>query len=326
MDRRKFLGGIAVSIVMAGNARASALPSMPLWFKRSGTLFPPDTSNETDIIPFNGRLIAATFNRPPLTQEVIFRDISDPTNPILISRQPCPFAMGGILVDPATNILHMYGSNPPARNSAPYNSLLHVAVNADWTLGAPNTILGPSGMGFNNIGVSILSGGGFAMAIGQAYGDGPNAGLLAQSFITSSVVDFSSFAVKSAFFNSTTDFIGARSIRPGSDGWVYVTSDSLRGFTNIARTRDFVTFKFCTNQNYAFLGPDSGDAFSGTVTPSGPVFYDGNVSWCEWIDKYGNQECYAIYFEGNESTTASVKDAHYQGNMASLISQFAFQT
>ncbi|BAR58818.1 hypothetical protein NK6_5660 [Bradyrhizobium diazoefficiens] len=295
---------------------------MPLWFKRCGSVLPANTANESDILAFNGKLVLAVFNRPPLTQQVIFYDISDPTNLVQLAVRPWAGAMGSMLVDSA-GVLHIYGSSPPAQNTSPYNSIIHSSVDANWNLSTPNTIIGPSGMGFNNIGVAAAPGG-YVLAVEQAYSNGNKA----ESYLFSTAPDFSASPTwKSAFYNPgspptpTTDFTGRSRIRSMSDGWTYITSDSSQGYCRIARTQDFVNFKFATNSTFGFLGPGPQDAFPGTV--GGNPFYDGNVSWEQWTFQ-GAPCVYSIYFESNETNNGELMLGVYLGTLSDLFSRFSF--
>jgi hypothetical protein len=296
----------------------TALPSMPLWFKRAGPLLPANTANESDVIAFNGRLILATFNRPPMVQQVSFYDISDISNPVLLAQRAWAGAMGSMLVD-TSGSMHIYGSSPSAQNDAPYNSIIHSSVDANWNLSAPNTIIGPSGMGFNNLGAAVVPGG-YIFAVEQAYSNGNKA----ESFCFSTTPDFASLTWKSAFYNpgtTTVDFTGRSRIRHMPDGWNYVTSDTSAGYCQIARTQDFVTFKFCTAAAFGFLGPDFGDAYTG---PGGTPKYDGNVSWEEWT--LNGQPCViVIWFQSNETNDGELRVGIYNGTLASLFSRFTFQ-
>lgn len=316
MDRRKFLVGIAASGV-ATAAQATALPSMPLWLKRAGYLLPANTANESDILVYNGKLILAVFNRPPMTQQVIFYDISDIANPVLLATRSWAGAMGSMLVD-AGGVLHIYGSSPSAQNVAPYNSIIHSSVDASWNLSTPNTILGPSGMGFNNIAVAAVPGG-YILAVEQQYTGGSTG--KAESYCFSATPDFAAFTVKSAFYNPSTDFTGRSRIRHMADGWNYVTTDSQNGYCKLARTQDFITFKFCINTSFGFLGPDFGDAY---VAAGGQPAYDGNVSWEEWT--LNGQPCVVvIWFQSNETNNGQLRVGLYNGTLASLFARFTFQ-
>lgn len=313
MDRRKFLGGFAAgSVVTAANA--TALPSMPLWLKRAGGLLPTNTSNESDLVVYNGKLILTVFNRAPLTSQVSFYDISDIANPILLAQRPWPGAMGSTLVD-AAGVLHIYGSSPPARNVSPWNSIIHSSVDAIWNLSTPNTIIGPSGMGFNNIAVAAVPGG-YMLAVEQQY-----ASSKAESYSFSTTPDFASITVKSSFTTPSSDFTGRSRIKHMADGWNYVTTDSQNGYCKLARTQDFVTFKFCTNTTFGFLGPDFGDAY---VAAGGQPAYDGNVSWEEWT--LNGQPCVVvIWFQSNETNNGQLRVGLYNGTLASLFARFTFQ-
>jgi hypothetical protein len=288
---------------------------MPTWFKRTGPLFGANTVSECDIVSYNGKLIVAAFNRAPMAQEVLFYDVSDIDNPALLATRPWAGAMGGMLVDASGN-LHIYGASPPAQNNPPFNSIIHSSVDSSWNLSAPNTILGPSGMGFNNITVAKTPLG-YVLAVEQAYPDGTKA----ESYIKSPCPCFSTFTVLGSLTGASSDFTGKSRIRhnPG-DGWTYITSDAIAGYTKIARTHDFASFQFSTSP-HGFLGPDFGDAFPGVV--GGDVFYNGNVSWEEW--SFEGKPCViAIFFQGNEVNTASYRVAVYHGALQSLFSEFTF--
>lgn len=296
----------------------TSLPSMPLWFKRAGPLLPANTANESDILAYNGKLVLAVFNRPPMTEQVLFYDISDIGNPILLAQRPWAGAMGSMLVD-GSGVLHIYGASPPAQNIAPYNSVIHSSVDANWNLSAPSTIIGPSGMGFNNLGVAVVPGG-YIFAVEQAY---PN-GNKAESYCFSPTPDFASLTWKSAFYNpgpTTVDFTGRSRIRHMPDGWCYITSDTSTGHCRIARTQDFVTFKFSTNTGFGFLGPDFGDSYNG---PGGQPAYDGNVSWEEWTLN-GQPVVVVIWFQSNETTDGELRVGLFHGSLADLFGKFSFQ-
>jgi len=293
----------------------TALPSMPQWFKRAGGLLPANTANESDLVGYGGKLILTVFNRLPLTQEVQFWDISDLWSaPALIAKRPWTGAMGSTLVD-ASGALHIYGSNPPGQNSAPYNSIIHSAVDASWNLSTPNTIIGPSGMGFNNIAVATVPGG-YALAVEQQYTSSK-----AESYSFSTTPDFASYTVKSSFTTPSSDFTGRSRIKHMPDGWNYVTTDSQNGYCRIARTQDFVTWKMCTNTDFGFLGPDFGDAY---VAAGGQPAYDGNVSWEEWTLN-GLPVVVVIWFQSNETTTGQLRVGLYNGTLSDLFSKFTFQ-
>jgi hypothetical protein len=151
------------------SAGMTALPSVPLWFKRSGSLLPANSANESDIVVVVGKLILAVFNRPPLTQQVIFYDISNPAKPVQLAAQRWAGAMGAMLVDSA-GVLHIFGSSPPATND---NALIHSTVDANtWAISAPNTIFqlpNGSGQSFNNIGAGQLPDGCYLLSIEQAF-------------------------------------------------------------------------------------------------------------------------------------------------------------
>jgi hypothetical protein len=300
----------------------TALSSMPLWFKRCGSLLPANSANESDIIAYDGRLILASFNREaPLAQQVIFYDISDPANPVQLAAKSWPGGMGCMAVD-AVGGLHIYGSSPAAQNSAPYNSLIHSSVDANWNISTPTTIIGPSGIGFNNVGVSAVPGG-YVLAVEQAYSNGNKA----ESYLFSTSPDFSTYTVKSAFYNPgsgatpTVDFTGRSRLRTMPDGWTYITSDTAAGYCRIARTQDFVNFKFSTN-TFGFLGPGPQDAYPGYV--GGNPFYDGNVSWEQWTFQ-GAPCVYGVYFYSNETTTGSLMTSVFLGSLSDLFARFTFQ-
>lgn len=292
----------------------TALPSMPQWYKRAGGLLPANTANESDLVVYDGKLILAVFNRPPLAQEVKFYDVSDLANPVLLATRSWPGAMGSTLVD-ASGVLHIYGSSPAAQNSAPYNSIIHSSVDASWNLSAPNTIIGPSGMGFNNITVAKVPSG-YMLSVEQQY-----VGSKAESYSFSTTPDFASYTVKCAFYNPPTDFTGRGRIKYMPDGWHYVTNDSQDGYCKLARTQDFVTWKFCTNTAFGFLGPDFGDAYTG---PGGPPKYDGNVTWEEWT--LNGQPCVVVvWFQSNETDNGQLRVGIYHGTLAGLFAQFTFE-
>jgi hypothetical protein len=293
---------------------------MPLWYKRAGSLFAPNTANESDIIAYSGILLCATFNRAPLASEVIFTDISDPSHPIELARRAWPGAMGSMLVDTA-GTLHIYGSAAPAQNVAPFNSLIHSSVDAAWNLSPPNTIIGPSGLGFNNVGVCAAPGG-YMLAVEQAYGNGNKA----ESFLFSADPSFASYTWKNALYNPgnpTVDFTGRSRLRYMADGWFYVTSDTATGYCRIARTRDFVSFKFASDA-YGFLGPDI-DVHPPQGASGGTPFYDGNVSWEAWTLN-GAPCVYGIYFMSNEVDNGAVHLCLFDGTLAELFSKFSFPT
>jgi hypothetical protein len=321
MNRRAFVSGLATGLLSA-SAVAAPRPSLRLWFKQEGDLLPANSANESDIIVYAGKLILAAFNRPPMVQQVKFYDISDPTNPILLATKPWAGAMGALLVD-NDGQLHIFGSSPPAQNVDPFNSIIHSSVDQNWNLSSPNIIIGPSGLGFNNIG-ACRTPNGYALAVEQAY---PN-GNKAESYMVSTTPDFSSFTWKSAFYNPgsgstpTVDFTGRSRIRYMPDGWIYITSDSGQGYCRIARTQDLVTFKFASEAVSGFIGPGPQDAYQGTV--GGKPFYDGNVSWEEWTYQ-GQPVVYSIYFQSNETDDGSLKLGAYFGTLQSLFSKFTFQ-
>jgi hypothetical protein len=288
--------------------------SMPEWFKRASPLFPVNTHNEGDLIVYDGKLILAEFNRSPLAQEVRFYDLSDGWNAVHLATRPWSAAMGGLCLD-TNGGLHVYGSSPPAQNTSPFNSIIHCSVDSSFNFSPPNTILGPSGMGFNNLAVAKTPLG-YVMRLEQAY---PN-GLKAASCILSQTPDFASYTVLGALYNNQVDFTGKSRIRSMPDGWTYVTSDAV-GHTRLARTQNFTTWKFATS-SFSFLGPDFGDAFPGTV--GGQSFYNGNVTWEEWpID--GVPHVIAVYFHGNETTEGRVMLAKYKGTLADLFAEFTYQ-
>ncbi len=305
----RYACAFVLAFSMAIPAFASA-PSMPLWQKRAGPILPVNSSNEASLVKYDGKLVMVVFNRTPLASQVLFYDLSDGENAILIASRPWGAAMGGTVVDDQ-GVLHLYGVNPPATNNPPYNSIVHVTVDANWNLSAPNVIIGPSGMGFNNIEVAKTPLG-YVLAVEQAYSNG----IKAESYILSQNPAFQSFTVLYSFGNAS-DFTGKSRIRSMPDGWTYVTSDSITGQTRIARTQNFTTWKFSTSP-FSFLGPDHGDAYPGVV--GGPIFYNGNVTWEEW-----NGEVIAIYFQGNEVDNASLRIAKFDGTLADLFAKFTFQ-
>lgn len=288
---------------------------MPLWFKRAGGLLPANTANEADLCPHNGKLVLAVFNRPPLTPEVQFWDISDlDVTPALLSKQPCTLAMGSLYEDESGQ-LHIIGSDPPARNVAPYNSIIHRPVNADYTLGIPNVVIGPSGMGFNNLGAA-RGPDGYVFAVEQQF-----ASSKAESYNFCPTPDFSSLTWKTAFYTPPSDFTGRTRITYMPDGWYYVTTDSQNGYCRLARTQDFVTWKFCTNGDFGFLGPDFGDAY---VVAGGPPKYDGNVTYAPWT--YRGQPCVVVvWFQSNETDNGQLRVGIYLDTLTSLFSRFEFQ-
>jgi hypothetical protein len=304
----------------------TALPSMPFWYKRSGGILPPNTANESDMAVVNGMLVLAVFNRPPLTQQVIFFNISDPANPIQLAAKPWAGAMGSILVD-ASGVVHIYGSAPPPQSQITYNNaIIHSTVdpNNGWEISAPTTIIQlpvNSGLGFANIMAGAVPGG-YLLGNGQDYSNGG----FAQSFIFSTTPDFASYTQKAAFFEggsftNETDFIGRGKITMMPDGWTYITSDSVNGYCRIARTQDFINFNFSTTTAYGFMGPGPTDAFPGKV--GGTPFYDGNVVYTQW--QYAGQPVvYAAYFESNETNNGQLMLAVYLGTLADLFAQFSF--
>lgn len=292
-----------------------SLPSMPAWYKRAGALLAPNVHNESDIIAYNGILLCATFNRAPLASEVIFHNISDPLNPIELARRAWPGAMGSMLVD-ASGALHIYGSSPPGQNVSPYNSIIHSAVDQNWNLSAPNTIIGPSGMGFNNIGVCVAPGG-YMLCVEQQYSGTSKA----ESYIFSSSPDFASYTVKGALYNPSVDFTGRSRMRFMPDGWCYITSDTAQGYCRIARTQDFSSFKFAADA-YGFLGPDI-DVHPPAGASGGVPFYDGNVSWEEWTLS-GGPCVYGIYFMSNEVDRGEIHNCVFNGTLAQLFAKFTF--
>ena len=300
------------------SAGMTALPSVPLWFKRSGSLLPANLANESDIVVVIGKLILAVFNRPPLTQQVIFYDISNPANPVQLAAQPWAGAMGSMLVDSA-GVLHIFGSSPPATND---NALIHSTVDPNtWAISAPNTIFqlpNGSGQSFNNIGAGLLPDGSYLLSIEQAFSGGGKA----ETYFRSTGPTFATYTDQGSLYLSQQDFTGRTCIRQGSDGWTYLTSDTSTGYCRIARTKDGIpaNFRFATNP-YGFLGPGADDTFPGKV--GGNPFYDGNVSWAPW-NYQGQPVIYSVYFESNETDDGELMIGAYLGTLASLVSQFAF--
>jgi hypothetical protein len=138
---------------------------------------------------------------------------------------------------------------------------------------------------------------------------------------------FATYTWKSSFYNPgssptpTTDFTGRSRLRSMPDGWTYVTSDSSQGYCRLARTQDFVNFKFANESTFGFLGPGSQDAYPGSV--GGNPFYDGNVSWEQWTFQ-GAPCVYGIYFESNETNEGALMLSVYLGSLADIFSRFTF--
>lgn len=320
LSRRSLLTGIG-SLAITRAAHAVALPPSPLWFKRTGGLFPVNSTNESDLLAVQSKnkLLCASFDRTPhfSPQVVVFTDLSNPSSPLPIVTRECPGGMGCLLEDASGN-LHFYVSNPPAQNSYPFNSLIHCELDGAFNIISQNTIFGPSGMGFNNVAANRVPGG-YLLAVEQQY---PSYTLKAESYLFSTTPDFASFTVKNALYNPPTDFTGRCCIRTLSDGWTYITGDTSQGDCRIARTNDAgTTLHFATNTNFAFLGPGSHDAYPGT--PGGKPSYDGNVNWAEW--SYGGSPCvYCVYFSSNEVDNGQLMLGFYPGSALSLVAQFNF--
>ena len=296
-----------------------ALPSMPAWYKRGGSLFPVNSSNETDICA-DAQLISATFNRAPLASEVVFSDISNPLAPIEKARRSCPGAMGAQFID-ASGVRHIIVSSPPAQNVSPFNSILHMSVDAGWNLSQPNVILGPSGCGFNNIGACPVPGG-YVMCVEQQF-----SGYKAETYSFSTTPDFAVRQPLGALYSQSVDFTGRTCLRYMPDGFVYATSDASTGHCRIARApaifdADFTSrFKFATDA-FGFLGPDI-DVHPPVGASGGIPFYDGNVSYDEWT--LSGQHCvYGVYFMSNEVDRGEIHNCLFHGTKAQLFAKFNF--
>jgi hypothetical protein len=190
----------------------------------------------------------------------------------------------------------------------------------------------------------VLPGGGFILACGQTWGDGPNSGLFGQSLVTSNDPTFATYTVQAEVYfkppfggSGGVDRIGIRCIRPGDDGYIYMTNDtcyglnppSVQGYCQLMRITPTKLmsapapsdFKLATNTG--FLGANFFQTVPAMI--GGQPFYDGNVTWDAYHDRYGNPEMRAIYAVSNETTEGAFYPATYPGTFDQFVSQFTFQ-